>query len=79
MLKIRLSRSGKRNSPFFRIVLTEHTKAAKHGYMKVLGFFNPITKEFKIKDIEEVKKYISNWAQFSPRMQKLLEMNKVAV
>jgi small subunit ribosomal protein S16 len=79
MLKIRLSRAGKRNMPFFRIVLTEHTKAAKHGYMKVLGFFNPISKEFKIKDIEEVKKYISNGAQFSPRMKKLLEMNNITV
>jgi small subunit ribosomal protein S16 len=79
MLKIRLSRAGKRNMPFFRIVLTEHTKAAKHGYQKVLGFFNPISKEFKIKDIEEVKKYISNGAQFSPRMKKLLEMNNITV
>ncbi len=79
MLKIRLSRAGKRNMPFFKIVLTEHTKAAKHGYKKVLGFFNPISKEFKIKDVEEVKKYISNWAQFSPRMKKLLEMNNVTI
>jgi ribosomal protein S16 len=60
MLKIRLSRAGKKNMPFFRIVLTEHTAAAKHGYKKVLGFFNPITKEFKLKNIDEVKKYISN-------------------
>jgi ribosomal protein S16 len=30
MLKIRLSRAGKRNMPFFRIVVTEHTAAAKH-------------------------------------------------
>ncbi len=79
MLKIRLSRAGKKNMPFFRIVLTEHTAAAKHGYQKVLGFFNPFTKEFKIKDIEEVKKLISNWAQFSPRMKKLLEMNNISI
>jgi ribosomal protein S16 len=30
MLKIRLSRAGKRNMPFFRVVLTQHEKAAKH-------------------------------------------------
>jgi len=79
MLKIRLSRAGKKNMPFFRIVLTEHTAAAKHGYKKVLGFFNPITKEFKLKNIDEIKKYISNWAQFSPRMKKLLEMNNISI
>ena len=55
MLKIRLSRAGKKNMPFFRVVLTEHTKAAKHGYMEVLGFYNPISKEFKIKNLEKLK------------------------
>ncbi|HAO15916.1 MAG TPA: hypothetical protein DDE71_10240 [Tenacibaculum sp.] len=44
--------------PFFRVVLTEHTKAAKHGYKEVLGFYNPLSKEFKIKDVEKVKKYL---------------------
>ncbi|MFC1798085.1 30S ribosomal protein S16, partial [Patescibacteria group bacterium] len=56
MLKIRLSRAGKRNMPFFRVVVTEHTAAAKHGYKEVLGFYNPISKEFKIKDLDAVKK-----------------------
>jgi hypothetical protein len=32
-----------------------------------------------LKNIDEVKKYISNWAQFSPRMKKLLEMNNISV
>lgn len=36
MLKIRLARGGKHKSPFYRIVLTEHTKPAQSGYMKVL-------------------------------------------
>ena len=55
MLKIRLARAGKRNSPFFRVVLTEHTAPSKSGYKEVLGFFNPISKEFKI-DLEASKK-----------------------
>ncbi len=79
MLKIRLSRAGKRNMPFFRIVLTEHTAAAKHGYKEILGFYNPLSKEFKIKDVEKVKTYISHGAQFSPRVLKLMEVNKVSL
>ena len=79
MLKIRLSRSWKRNMAFFRIVLTEHTKAAKHWYKEVLGFYNPFSKEFKIKDIEKVKSYISNGAQFSPRVKKLIESNNIVL
>lgn len=79
MLKIRLSRAGKKNMPFFRVVLTEHTAAAKHGYKEVLGFYNPLTKEFKIKDLEKVKKYLTNGVQFSPRVEKLVKMNNISL
>lgn len=79
MLKIRLSRAGKKNSPFFRVVLTEHTRAAKHGYKEVLGFYDPFSKEFKIKDLEKVKNYASHGVQFSPRVQKLMEVNKISL
>ena len=79
MLKIRLSRAGKRNSPFFRVVLTEHTKAAKHGYKEVLGFYNPISKEFKLKDVEKIKTYVGNGVQFSPRVQKLRKINDIKI
>lgn len=79
MLKIRLSRAGKRNMPFFRVVLTDHTAAAKHWYKEVLGFYNPISKEFKIKDLDKVKTYISNGVQFSPRVEKLMKLNNVSI
>ena len=79
MLKIRLARAGKRNMPFFRVVVTEHTKAAKHGYKEVLGFYNPISKEFKLKDTAKIKKYLSNGVQFSPRLEKLVKINKISL
>ncbi len=79
MLKIRLSRAGKRNMPFFRVVLTEHTKAAKHGYKEVLGFYNPLSKEFKIKDLDKVKQYAANGVQFSPRVEKLMKSNNISL
>ena len=64
MLKIRLSRAWKRNMAFFKIVLTEHTKAAKHWYKEVLGFYNPISKEFKIKDLNKAPKPWTNGSYF---------------
>lgn len=79
MLKIRLSRAWKRNMPFFRVVVTEHTRAAKHWYKEVLGFYNPISKEFKIKALDKMKVYVSNWAQFSPRVEKLLKTNNISL
>ncbi len=79
MLKIRLARVGKKNDPRFRVVLTEHTRASKHGYSNVLGFYNPMTKEFKIKDLEKVKKYVGHGAQLSPRVEKLMSVNNISI
>ncbi len=77
MLKIRLARAGKRNMAFFRVVLTDHTKASKHGYKEVLGFYNPFTKEFKLKDLAKIAKFVSNGVQFSPRVEKLMKTNEI--
>ena len=75
MLKIRLSRAGRKHVPFFRIVLTEHSQSAKHGYIKVLGHYNPITKVLEF-DREEAEKYLKNGAQFSPTVEKILNRAK---
>ena len=64
---------------FFRVVLTEHTKASKHWYTEVLWFYNPISKEFKLKNLEKIAKYISNGVQLSPRIEKLVKMNNVEI
>jgi small subunit ribosomal protein S16 len=70
MLRIRLSRHGRRNRPFFRIVLTEHTKPVKSWYKEVLGWYDPINHKQDI-DIERMKEWISKWAKPSERAAKL--------
>lgn len=79
MLKIRLARAGKRNSPFFRVVLTEHTAPTKSGFKEILGFYNPISKEFKLNDVEAIKKYMSHGVQLSPRIEKLVKTNNISL
>ena len=79
MLKIRLARTWKKNSPFYRVVLTEHTAPCKSGYKEVLGHFNPMSKEFKLKDVEKVKTFISHWAQFKKKKKKLIKTNNIAL
>ena len=71
MLKIRLSRHGRKKAPFYRIVLTEHTKPAKSGYQTVLGWFNPLAHTMEAK-IDEIKAWIAKGAQPSERVAKLL-------
>jgi ribosomal protein S16 len=45
----------------------------------VLGFYNPLSKEFKIKDLDKVKSYVTNGVQFSPRVEKLLKTNNISI
>lgn len=71
MLKIRLARGGRKWLPFYRIVLTEHTKAAQAWYKLVLWRFNPIAHTMEA-DVQEIKNWISKWAQPSERVAKLL-------
>lgn len=75
MLKIRLSRAWRKNLAFYRIVLTEAKRAPQHWHQKVLGFYNPLTKELSF-DTNEAQKYISNWAQYSDSLKRILERNK---
>lgn len=79
MLKIRLSRVWKKDTPMYRVVITEHSKPVKNGYMKVLGSYDGIKKTFKIIDIEALKKYISNGVQLSPRVEKLMKQNNISL
>ena len=74
MLKIRLSRVGRKHVPLYRIVVTEHSQAAKHGYIKVLGHYNPITKILDF-DATEAEKFVKNGAQYSETLQKILKKN----
>ena len=72
MLVIRLFRMGKINQPFFKIVVTEKTKAPRAGrFVEELGFLNPITKERKINK-ERVLYWISVGAKPSPTINNLL-------
>jgi len=49
MLKIKLVRRGKRNQPFFRIVVVEAKSKRDGKYLTKLGFYNPLTEEaFKV-------------------------------
>lgn len=71
MLTIRLSRHGRSKRPFYRIVLTEHTKPAKFGYKEVLGSYDPLLHKFEA-DVESIKSRVAKGSQMSERVAKLL-------
>ena len=76
MLKIRLRRMGRRNRPFFWIVVAEHTAPVKGKFIEKLGYYDPITKEFSA-DKDRVKHWISCGAQLSDTVHNLFVKHKI--
>lgn len=71
MLTIRLSRQGRTKRPFFRIVLTEHTKPVKAWFKDVLGWFDPLNHKMEV-DVDAVSAWVAKWATLSERVGKLI-------
>jgi len=71
-LKIRFQRTGRKNDPSFRIVVTEHTSAPQAGSnVAVVGTHHPKTKQTSI-DAEAVKLWLSRGAKASGTLHNLL-------
>lgn len=84
MLVIRLLRTGKKNQPFFRIVVTDKRNPPRAGrFVEKVGFWNPLTKERKING-ERIKYWLSKGAQTSDTVhnflidEKIIEGKKIA-
>jgi small subunit ribosomal protein S16 len=76
MLAIRFLRSGRTNKAFFRIVVTESSKPPKSGFLKILGWYDPHTKETSLNK-EEIIRFLDNGAKASNSVAKLLNANGV--
>lgn len=74
MLKIRLARAGRHKTPFFRIVLTEHTRPIQSGYQDILGFYDPLKHKVTI-DVEASKAWIAKGAKPTSRVAKILHQH----
>ena len=59
---IRMSRQGKKKSPFYRIVAADKRCARDGRFIELLGTYHPVTKVLKL-DNEKYQKWISVGAQ----------------
>jgi len=72
MLVIRFIKTGKKNQPFFRIVVTDKKNPPRGGrFLEILGNFNPLTKKRVLK-AERIRYWLSKGAQPSARVHNLL-------
>ncbi|MCZ6805164.1 MAG: 30S ribosomal protein S16 [Proteobacteria bacterium] len=78
MVTIRLSRTGAKKKPFYHIVVTDSRKKRDGRSIERLGFFNPVAtgQEVPLKiDMERVNYWVSQGAQTSDRVAKLIKDN----
>lgn len=72
MVVIRLARGGRVKQAIYRIVAADKRRASTSKFLDILGTYNPHTKEIKLNK-ELVEKYLSNGAQPSDRVLRLLQ------
>ncbi|MDD3481048.1 MAG: 30S ribosomal protein S16 [Patescibacteria group bacterium] len=78
MLVLRLARTGKKKQAYFRIVVAEKERAVTSKFVEILGNYNPHEKKLEI-DKEKLEKYLSNGAQPSNTLAKLLKKEGISM
>ena len=68
---LRMSRQGKKKSPFYRIVAADKRCARDGRFIELLGTYHPITKVLKL-DQERFQKWIKVGAQPSGTLAALI-------
>ena len=77
MLTIRLTRKGKKNQPFFRVVIVDKRSSTKGGRaVEDLGYVDPLKKR-KSFNKERIQYWISKGAQTSATIHNLLVSEKI--
>lgn len=72
MLKIKLTRVGRKNQPAYRIVINERRDKRDGKYVEQVGFYNPVSKELTI-DTSAYDSWIAKGAQPTPTVATLYQ------
>ena len=78
MVRIRLVRKGTKNKPTYRILVADQRKATSGSFIENIGHFNPRTDpETVAVDVDRANYWISQGAQPTPAVQRLLKAAEV--
>lgn len=76
MVTIRLSRHGAKRAPFYHIVAADKRAPRDGRNLEKVGYFNPVARgqEQRLNiNLERVDYWVSNGAQISDRVKKLIK------
>lgn len=75
MVKIRLKRMGAKKKPFYRVVVADARSPRDGRFIEEIGIYDPMTNPATVKiDSEKATKWISNGAQPTDTVKKLLKI-----
>jgi small subunit ribosomal protein S16 len=78
MVKIRLRRMGRRNRPFYRVVVADSRSPRDGKFIEVIGHYNPLTDPAAVTiDEEKALKWLRSGAQPTDTVRSLL--NKLGI
>jgi len=78
-VKLRLTRVGKTKQPQYRIVAADSRSPRDGRFIEILGQYNPLAEPSLVNlDQEKVDKWLSQGAQPTERVAKLIEINRQA-
>ena len=76
MVVIRLSRTGSKNRPMYRVAVADSRKKPKGRFIEIIGHYSPLSKNKEAKidakiDLEKYKSWIGKGARPSGRVKSL--------
>ncbi len=75
MVKIRLTRMGKKKAPFYRIQVADSRTPRDGRFIEQIGYYDPTKEPSVIKiDEEKAKKWLANGAKPTERVAKLFKI-----
>jgi small subunit ribosomal protein S16 len=78
MLKLRLKRTGRKRSPSYRLVIMENTFRRDGRPIEEVGYYNPITKQYKF-NTEKIKKWLNYGAKPTQTVLTLLKKSEIII
>ena len=77
-VKMRLTRIGKKKTPFYRVVIADARAPRDGRFVEEIGYYNPLTEPAEIKiDADKAKQWIKNGAQPTDTVRTLLKKSGI--
>jgi len=77
LLRIRLSRRGKKGDPHYRVVVAEKKHARDGRFVEIVGYYNPVMKPVRLHlELDRIDHWVGQGAQPSNTVRSLIKRVK---